>query len=66
MQTNTRNVWPWSLLVPVLEQEIWRRLPAATKVSSSSEGRSARRSKAIAEAFSLHDALMPIEGFSVF
>lgn len=32
MQTNTRNVWPWSLLVPMLEKEIWKRMPAATEV----------------------------------
>lgn len=32
MQTDTRDVWPWSLLVPLLEKEIWQRLPLVTGV----------------------------------
>ena len=33
LQVNTREVWPWSFLVPFLEKDIWQRLPKATKVS---------------------------------
>ena len=32
LQVNTREVWPWSFLVPFLEKDIWQRLPKATKV----------------------------------